>query len=251
MWIAVLVIGICAIGTAGWFGYKKIFPPSKEIPADTIVNKTVPETVLVDTTAKDTIVAEPPKAAVPEQPKVKTTTLSKTDQENAKQKPKEPGKTAPQTNAPSQQVTTPAKQTKPDQVKNVSPDTTRNENITKVILEVGRKDDPKNKNPKNPARLLIRKPTMIVRITTDHYNDGNGTPSAGTLSIKDRDGNIVGTYSTDGKSGINGIPNSKWVAEPNQILEKGTYYIWDSDMLTWSKNIVGMGCVVVEGYEIK
>jgi len=55
-----------------------------------------------------------------------------------------------------------------------------------------------------------------------------------------------------GKTGKNGTPSAKWVAEPDKILKKGTYFIWDSDPKTWSKTFIGNnGFVVVEGYEVE
>ena len=127
-----------------------------------------------------------------------------------------------------------------------------NDSKAKVILETGRKEEPKNKNPRNPTKLSLSEPTMIVRITTDHYNGGMGTPAGGTIIIKDHLGNLVGTFKAYGKSGTKGTPNSKWVAEPHKVLEKGTYYIWDSEMSTWSKTFIGgNGFVIVEGFEIE
>ncbi len=124
--------------------------------------------------------------------------------------------------------------------------------ISKVILEVGLSDEPKNKNPKNPTKLTISKPTMITRITTDHYNDGMGTPRGGIITIKDRNGMVIAAYKALGKTGKNGTPSAKWVAEPNKIFNKGTYLIWDSDPQTWSKTLVGSnGFVIVEGYEVE
>lgn len=123
---------------------------------------------------------------------------------------------------------------------------------SKVILEVGRSEEPKNKNPKNPTKLTISKSTMITRITTDHYNDGMGTPRGGNIIIKDRYGITLGTYKAFGKKGINGTPSAKWVAEPNVILAKGTYLISDSEIQTWSRTLLGSnGFVVVEGYEVE
>jgi len=122
---------------------------------------------------------------------------------------------------------------------------------SKVILEVGKAEEPKNKNPKNPAKLTISRPTMITLITTDHYNDGMGTPRGGIITIKDRSGMVVAAYKALGKTGKNGTPSAKWVVEPNKIFNKGTYFIWDSDPITWSKTFVGSnGFIVVEGYEV-
>lgn len=124
-----------------------------------------------------------------------------------------------------------------------------NNKMAEVLLEVGRKEEPKSKNPKNPTKLTLKNDTRLIRITTDHFNGGMGTSNAGSITIKDRDGNVMGTYNAFGKKDKNGTPNAKWVAEPNKVLPKGTYFIWDSDFSTWSKNFVGTGFVVVEGYE--
>ena len=92
---------------------------------------------------------------------------------------------------------------------------------------------------------------MIVRITTDHYNDGMGTSGGGTIMIKDRDNKVIASFRAFGKTGKDGTPGAKWVCEPHKVLEKGTYYISDSDMPTWSKSFWGTGFVIVEGYEIE
>jgi len=139
--------------------------------------------------------------------------------------------------------------TDPDDV--VIPEKSDNDITSKVILEVGRKEEPGNKNPKNPTKLTIQSATMITKITTDHYNDGMGTPGGGTITIKDHLGLVIGNYKASGKTGKNGTPSAKWVAEPNIMLGKGTYFISDSDIATWSKNLLGNGFVVVEGYEIE
>jgi hypothetical protein len=164
--------------------------------------------------------------------------LSRVDQEIAKQRAK--GQTqATQASTPNESA-------------EASATTSANEIVSKIILEVGRKEEPKNKNPKNPSKLTIRKATMITRITTDHYNDGMGTPRGGLITIKDNSGNVKGSFKALGKTGKNGTPSAKWVAEPNIMLEKGTYLISDSDMASWSKTFLGNnGFIVVEGYEIE
>jgi len=127
-----------------------------------------------------------------------------------------------------------------------------NDITSKVLLEVGRKEEPKHKNPKNPTELTLYKPSMITRIITDHYNDGMGTPRGGIIKIKDDSDNEIGSYKAFGKTGKNGTPSAKWIAEPNIMLKKGTYYISDSEQSTWSKTFVGgNGFIVVEGYEIE
>jgi predicted nucleic acid-binding Zn ribbon protein len=142
--------------------------------------------------------------------------------------------------------------------KSANPDAEQSKDVSesaaqpKVILEVGHTEESKNKNPKNPTKLTIEYPTMITRITTDHYNDGMGTPHGGKITISDSDENVIGSFKAFGKTGKNKTPSAKWITEPNIRLEKGTYFISDSEPATWSKTFLGgNGFVVVEGYEIE
>jgi len=244
LWIALILIGLGVVGVAGWFGYTNYFGQKDDIVSDTISNMVLPPVSDIDTSAKQTEIAEETDATEPEEAKTTAKPLSKIDQELARQKAKEPKKSVPQ-------ATPPAQKTNPEQNEKEPANTTVNENLVKVILEVGRKEEPKSKNPKGPTKLLIQKPTVIVRIITDHYNNGMGTPRGGIIKITDRNGLVIGSYKAMGKTGKNNTPSSKWVAEPNIRLEKGTYFIEDSDQATWSKNFVGTGFVIVEGYEVK
>jgi hypothetical protein len=211
--------------------------------SDTVASTGIPDPAVTDTSDLVNDAIEP-EETTPEQPKSATKPLSRIDQELAKQKAKQ------QKNAPQQTTTTPEQPSKPDMSVKVTSNPTGGDIAAKVILEVGRKEDPKHQKPKNPAKLTLVNPTMIVRITTDHYNDGMGTAGGGTISIKDRDGNVIGSYKVSGRSGTNGTPNAKWIVEPRKLLEKGTYFIWDSDFQTWSKTLMGSGFIVVEGYEV-
>lgn len=205
---ALIIIGACILGAAGWFFYNNYLAPAK------------------DTSANST-----------------TKPMSLMDQELAKQKAKEQ-------NQETQQNKTNQEEGKSDKVESAI--SKEKEIISKVILEVGQSETPKNKNPKNPTKLIISKPTKITRITTDHYNNGMGTPRGGNIIINDRYGITLGTYKAFGKKGVNGTPSAKWVAEPNVILAKGTYFISDSEVQTWSRTLLGSnGFIVVEGYEIE
>jgi hypothetical protein len=206
-----------------------------------MANREIPS---IDTTTLQTEVTEEPDAEIPAQPQANTTQPSNIDKELAKQK-------VTKQNKPAQKTTTVVQQSKPVQVDKTLPKTPEKDIITSVIFEVGRSEEPKHKNPKTPTKFTIRNPTMIVRITTDHYNDGMGTPRGGTISIKDKSGYVIGIFKAIGRTGKNGTPSAKWVVEPNVILDKGTYYLWDSDMPTWSKNMMGNGFVVIDGYEVK
>ena len=243
--ILLIVVGLGILGTAAWFGYSKYASKPDEVVADTISNAVVPETPVSEIINEDVAKTDQVEEAVAEPPTKPTKPLSRIDQELAKQKAKQ------QSGAP-QQSTPPAQANKPDLNIKVSPaQNTANNNSTKVLHEVGQSDEAKNKGPKKPTKFTLSKPTMIVRITTDHYNGGMGTPSGGSIIIKDKDENMIGSFKAIGKSGKNGTPNSKWVAEPHKKLEKGTYYILDTDVSTWSKNLLGVGFVLVEGYEVE
>ncbi len=244
LWIVLLILGIGTLAAAGWFGYYNFKKVPDEKPIDSVANMGIPELPSIDTSTIYFDETEPEAEAVTEPPKTTSKPLSRMDKELAKQRAKNQNTPVPATTTTSQPL-------KPDPGVKVSPATTPKNYEIKVILEVGRKEEPKYKKPKNSTKLQIQKPTMIARITTDHYNGGMGTSGGGTITIKDHDGNIIGAFRASGKSGNKGAPNAKWVAQPNKMLEKGTYYIWDSDMATWSKNFVGNGFVLVEGYEVK
>jgi uncharacterized OB-fold protein len=243
MMILLVVIGISVLGAGGWFAYNKFFaPPAEEITTDTNTSVETPEAIITDTPEHEDEIALVQAETTPGKPKTTAKPKSKIDQELEKYREQEKNKAAQQSNS--------SQTTKPNPGVKISSIASGNTIASKVIHEVGRKEDPKNKKPKNPVKLTLQKSTMIVRITTDHYNDGMGTSGAGNITIKDRDGNPLGTFKASGKTGKDGAPNAKWVAEPNKMLEKGTYYIWDSDFSTWSKTFVGNGFVVVEGYEL-
>ena len=245
-WLFVVlgVIAFGALGAGGWFVYNKYRTSQTKTPVKPIVIKAVPKIIAVDSVALNSKVTETPAQATPGGSGASTKPQSNGDQKIVKQKAKEQNK-------PSKQTANPTQQTKPDQDVKVQSDITKNDYLAKILLKVGNTDDPKSKNPKNPVKLSIHKPTMIIRIATYHYNDGIGTQSAGTITIKDRNGNIFGSFKAIGQSRKTGAPNSIWLSEPRIVLEKGTYFIWDSDMPTWSKNIMGTGFIVIEGYEIK
>jgi len=243
LWIAFVVIALGALCTAGWLGYNAYLDSEEETSSDTISNMELPPVTNMDTAPQKTEVSEEAHENASESPKQTEKAVSKIDKELKKQKGTEPGKAK-------QQTTVPVPKTKPDTDTKPVPVAGTNDNLSKVIFEAGRKEEPKSKNPRNPTKFTIQKPTMIVRITTDHYNNGMGTPGGGTISIRDRNGNVIGSFRAYSKSGKNGTPNAKWVSEPRLVLSKGTYFIWDSDMPTWSKTFLGTGFVVIEGYAI-
>lgn len=259
LWIVLVIIVLGILGVAGWYVY---FGSQGETSSETISNMALPpvpdnttelntdetaDTLLLETDVNSKSLSkvdqELERQRVKERNKNKKT-LSKMDLELAKKKAKDLNRPAPGN-------TSPANNTIPDPNEIISSNTGVNNNLTKVIFEVGRKDDPKNKNPKNPTKFTIQNPTMIVRITTDHYNNGMGTSGGGTISIMDRGGNVIAAFKAYGKKGTEGTPSAKWVCEPHKVLVKGTYSIVDSDMTTWSKTFLGTGFVLIEGYEVQ
>ncbi len=263
-WMVWLAAGAVVVFVAGWLVISRLSNSSDDPAANAGVNPTNPEIAATDSVGKDTLAKEPVKPPVvepvktaekepaktnqSEQPKVKAKPVVKTSQETGKPKTKD---TTKEKIEPVVEVVVPPAKTKTEQeVKDPPSDTVKMFKV-KALLDVGRSKTPKDKNPKNPPRLTIQNPAMIISITTDHYNNGQGTSSAGTFTIRDSQDKIIGTFKAEGKVGENGIPNAKWVAKPNIVLEKGTYTIWDSDMETWSKTIAGGAYIQVEGYEIK
>jgi ribosomal protein L37E len=245
LWVFLIVMGLGVLGFVAWNRYNKTATQPEDSIADTISTTVIPETPIADLPDESTGITDPPAGEATEQAAKPTKPLSRIDQELAKEKAKKQSQTTKQAN-PQAQPGKAALGVKVSPSQNVV-----NDNPITVLHEVGQSDEPKNKGPKKPTKFTLSEPTMIVMITTDHYNGGMGTPAGGSIIIKDKDENIVGTYKAKGKSGKNGTPNAKWVAEPRKRLEKGTYYISDTDMTTWSKNILGIGFVVVEGYEVE
>ena len=231
------------IGIAGWLGYNLYLNNQAQTQQDTHANMGLPPVTEITATTSAPKVSEEPVETTPEQPKESAKPQSKIDQELAKQKAKVPNKST-------QKAVVPTQKPKPETEITESPKSAVSEKPSKIIFEVGRKEEPKSKNPKNPTKFSIQEPTMIVRITTDHYNSGMGTPRGGIITIKDKLGNTVGSFKAFGKTGKNGTPSAKWVCEPNKVLEKGSYMIIDSDIPTWSKTFLGTGFVVIEGYKV-
>jgi len=255
LWVVLIIFGLGVLGAGGWFVYNSYIASQGAASTDTISDMALPPISETDTVKKNAEVSEQPVEAAPRKTEADTKPNSKVDQELAKQK------TKPTTKPPSkvdQELSRQKakEQNKPSQpaavqAQNTKSDLNANDKLANVLLEVGRKETAKNKNPKNPTKLSIQRATMIVRITTDHYNDGMGTSGGGTIMIKDRDNKVIASFRAFGKTGKDGTPGAKWVCEPHKVLEKGTYYISDSDMPTWSKSFWGTGFVIVEGYEIE
>lgn len=247
MWI-LIVVGLAALGAGGWFGYDKFLKPGDEEPVAIDTTAMEEPAITVDTTVAITepdtsIIEEAPlvapaenKQAVAEKKKEKLPPKTTTKQNTPPAKPAQTTTTQQTTNGPKQPVI------------KITPGETSNAKAS-TVFTVGAKDDPKNKNPKNPTKVSLNKETTITRIITDHYNDGNGDASGGTIMLKDKSGSIVGQWSARPAANKIGVANAKWICNPNVTVQPGTYFIHDSNPATWSKNALGVGFVEVIGIE--
>jgi hypothetical protein len=87
-----------------------------------------------------------------------------------------------------------------------------------------------------PTTFTTTNPWFVVEILTYHWNDGQGMPAPGTISLKAADGTMYGPCQALGQDGQGGVPNAAWVIHPNFILPPGTYTVIDSDPASWSQN---------------
>jgi predicted amidophosphoribosyltransferase len=247
IWI-LIVLGVVALGAGGWFGYNKFLKPGEEevVVADTIAQEEPAITIDTNITVNQEDTAIEEEALVMPSAETKQIVVEK-------KKEKLPAKTtSKQTSTPAKPAqTTPTQQTanepKQPTIK-ITPGETSNNKAT-AIFTVGAKDDPKNKNPKNPTKFTLNKETVITRIITDHYNDGNGDASGGTITLKDKSGSIVGQWNARPSANKNGVANAKWISNANVTVQPGTYFIHDSNPATWSKNALGIGFVEIFGIE--
>ncbi len=259
IWILIGIIGVAALCAVGWFGYTKFIKsqPSDVIAADPSImidESTSSDTAKATNTSQatqDSLKRVQAIAAVPEE---KTTSEAKKENQAAKPSSKNKPATKPTAKQHNPANQTPNPEPKP-QAKQGSVITVKQSDYTPektltTLFSSNNRETPKYKNPKNPVRFSVSKPCMIIRVSTDHFNEDKGTTNVGSITILDKNKKVIGTYKARGKNGSNGTTNGKWVAEPRISLEKGTYFIMDSDPSTWSKNFFGTGFVEVEGYEL-
>ena len=77
----------------------------------------------------------------------------------------------------------------------------------------------------------------LIEIATYHWNDGKGAPAGGTISLKDLQGHVVGTWKAIGTPQQPGGPLVNWeaVLPPTpMVIISGTYTVEDSGAPTWS-----------------
>jgi len=245
-WI-LLIAGLAVLGAGGWFGYNKFLKPTNDNVevSDTTVQEA--PVITVDTTTmaveedtaiqQDEIVTPPAenKPLVVEKKKEKQPAKTQTKQSQ------QPAKPAQTTIQPAQQETKPV-------IKIIPGENTSSAKAGTVFF-IGTKDNPKNQNPKNPTKFTLNKETTITRIVTDHYNDGKGDASGGTITLKDKGGSVIGQWKARPSANKSGTANAKWISDMNVKVQPGTYFIHDSNPSTWSKNALGIGFVEVIGIE--
>ena len=67
----------------------------------------------------------------------------------------------------------------------------------------------------------------ITHLQTYHWNNRKGTQQAGQIGITGK-----GFWQAKGQSGMFNTPNAEWIATPNVVLEPGTYFVIDGDLVT-------------------
>lgn len=96
-------------------------------------------------------------------------------------------------------------------------------------------------NPKYVPDFFVDESTLISRITNYHWNNGKGA-YPGTIALIDEDGKIYGPWQARGTDGMYDTKNANWIVEPNIMIPSGRYFIFDSDMATWSNNAGSAYC---------
>lgn len=104
--------------------------------------------------------------------------------------------------------------------------------------------------PSCSPSFTISEPQMITYIDTYHWNYGEGTEAGGFINLVRDDGIMLGPWEVEAQPGMNGVPNSWWIAHPNEVVFSGTYTIEDTEPETRSYNAESGGCGFskVEGY---
>jgi hypothetical protein len=106
--------------------------------------------------------------------------------------------------------------------------------------------------PTSPTTISVRSSYMVTFIQTYHWNNGRGTPSAGTIGLRSSSGKMYGPWRASGTPGQGGVKNAYWQVKPDTVIPAGTYTIVDSSPATWSQNAQsgGRGFATVKGYAV-
>jgi hypothetical protein len=102
-----------------------------------------------------------------------------------------------------------------------------------------------------PSTFTVKSGSVrVTSLTTYHYVEPDGVPSAGSVGITGPDGKAYGPWQATGSDGEGGIKNAMWAATIDLVLPPGTYTVTDSDPSTWSSNdgTGGAGMFWIAGY---
>ncbi|GAB4398221.1 MAG: hypothetical protein OHK0048_09140 [Rhodoferax sp.] len=104
--------------------------------------------------------------------------------------------------------------------------------------------------PTQATRVRFASNVTITKLTTYHWNNGRGTPSTGSIGLRDASGRLYGPWPTKGSPGQGNVTNAYWNAYPNVSLPAGEYTVEDSDPSTWAQNSgsKGAGHTHIEGH---
>lgn len=103
--------------------------------------------------------------------------------------------------------------------------------------------------PTQATRIHFASPVTITKLTNYHWNNGRGTPRAGTVGLRDASGRLFGPWPAQGSPGQGNVPNAYWNTHPNATLPAGDYTVEDSDPASWAQNSGsrGAGHTRIEG----
>ncbi|MHC1777647.1 MAG: zinc ribbon domain-containing protein [Lentimicrobium sp.] len=235
------ILALAVIGAGGWFAYDKFLkkPATPVADSTTMAVQQQPVPVAEPETFDTATFSQP---AATEAPVTEPQKPAQTKQATPK-KPA-PKKQATEPKKPEPQNQEPAQNNQPVKIK-IKPAGSK---TGRTILSIYNNDEVKS-GPLFASKLKLDQAFMITKITTYHYNWGKGA-QPGTISLQKKK-ETFGPWQARGIAGDDGTPNGKWVCEPNQRLEEGTYKVEVSDEKSWSYNGQSgqKGFVVIEGYE--
>lgn len=233
------ILALAVLGAGGWFAYDK-FLKNPSVPAVDSTALTMQQELplaepeIADTTTMTEMSQVEPQKETPATAQTKSSTTKKTTPKKQVSEPKkyEPVKQEPTPN------------TEPVKVK-VKPGGSK---VGRTILSIYNDEEVKS-GPLFASKLKLDKAFVITKITTYHHNWGKGA-QPGTIALQKKK-DTYGPWQARGIAGDDGTPNGKWVCEPNERLEEGTYKVELSDEKSWSYNGESgkKGFVVIEGYE--
>jgi hypothetical protein len=237
------ILALAVIGAGGWFAYDKFLKtPATPVADSTAILAIQQESIVRSLNRKQPILQRFPNRQSQKSRQLSLRNLPRPNRRLPK-KPA-PKKQATEPKKPEPQNQEPAQTNLPLKVK-IKPAGAK---TGRTILSIYNDNEVKS-GPLFASKLKIDQAFIITKITTYHYNWGKGA-QPGTISLQKKK-ETFGPWQARGVAGDDGTSNAKWVCEPNQRLEEGTYKVEVSDEKSWSYNGQSgqKGFVVIEGYE--